>query len=78
MNNNQTKGLKRNTIDKYYTKKDIVELCINSIIKYIKISKNDIIIEPSAGNGSFIENIKKISSNYLFFDIEPENNEIIK
>lgn len=74
----QEKGLKRNTIDKYYTKINIVEQCIEAIKKYINISKDDLIIEPSAGNGSFIENIKKITENYKFYDLEPENKEIIK
>lgn len=74
----QTKGLKRNTIDKYYTKDSVVELCLNNVKEYITINDNDLIIEPSAGNGSFIEGIKKISKNNLFYDLEPENNEIMK
>ena len=74
----QTKGLKRNTIDKYYTKSSVVDSCINIIKKYINISKDDLIIEPSAGNGSFIEQIKTLSNNYKFYDLEPENKEIIK
>ena len=73
----QTKGLKRNTIDKYYTKQNIVDMCIDNIRKYIKIYyDNDLIIEPSAGNGSFIESIKTLSKNTLFYDINPENEEI--
>jgi len=72
----QIKGLKRNTIDKYYTKLNVVELCINYIKEHIDINNNDLVIEPSAGNGSFIPFIKTISNNYLFFDIEPENEEI--
>lgn len=60
----QSKGLKRNTIDKYYTKYTIVDLCIGIINKYIVISpENDIIIEPSSGNGSFIKNIKSLCNN---------------
>ena len=78
INIKQIKGLKRNTIDKYYTKPIIVEQCIELINKYINILKDDLIIEPSAGNGSFIENIKTLSNNYQFYDLEPENNEIIK
>ena len=74
----QEKGLKRNTIDKYYTKINIVEQCIEAINKYLNILKDDLVIEPSAGNGSFIENIKKITDNYKFYDVEPENKEIIK
>lgn len=78
LNNIQITGLKRNTIDKYYTKKTIVDECIEFVKKYINISKNDLIIEPSAGNGSFIENIKTLSDNYKFYDLEPENDQIIK
>ena len=74
----QKKGLKRNTIDKYYTKPDIVEQCINLIKQYLVISKNDLIIEPSAGNGAFISNIKKLSNHFKFYDLEPENDDIIK
>lgn len=74
----QNKGLKRNVIDKYYTKHNIVELCINNIKKNININNNDLIIEPSAGNGSFIKEIKSLSSNYLFLDLKPEHQDIIK
>ncbi len=77
--NIQKKGLNRNTIDKYYTKKEIVKVCLNNIKTNLLIDKNkDLIIEPSAGNGSFIDGIKEIANNYLFYDLEPENSEIIK
>ena len=78
MQTKQTKGLKRNTIDKYYTKDNVVELCLNNVKKYIQISLNDLIIEPSAGNGSFISGIKSITNNFKFYDLEPDNEEIIK
>jgi predicted RNA methylase len=72
-------GLNRNLIDKFYTKKNTVEYCINLIKKYIEINKNkDLIIEPSAGNGSFIPYIEKLSNNYVFYDLKPENPNIIK
>jgi predicted RNA methylase len=77
MDHSQTIGLKRNTIDKYYTKEGVVHLCLDYFKKYIKIGKNDLIIEPSAGNGSFILAIKALTNNYVFYDIEPENSEII-
>ena len=80
MNDNEIiTGLKRNTIDKFYTKVSIVNLCINYIKQYLKINKkDDLIIEPSAGNGAFISAIKTLSDNYKFYDIKPENTEIIK
>ena len=53
-------GLKRNPIDKFYTKPAIAQLCIDLVQKHINISPDDLIIEPSAGNGSFIVWIKKI------------------
>ena len=78
MKNSQKKGLKRNTIDKYYTKNDVVDLCLTFVKKYIKIGVNDLIIEPSAGNGSFIDGIKTLTNNFKFYDIEPEHQDIIK
>jgi hypothetical protein len=74
----QKSGLKRNTIDKFYTKSNIVQLCVEHIKEHLNINKNDLIIEPSAGNGSFISGIKTLSNKYSFYDIKPENNEIQK
>ena len=74
----QTKGLNRNTIDKYYTKDSVAELCLNLVRKYIQINPDDLIIEPSAGNGSFITGIKSLASNFKFYDLEPEHTEITK
>lgn len=70
----QESGLKRNCIDKYYTKETITHLCSDLIRAKIEFDNDDIIIEPSAGNGSFIDVIKKMCKNYLFYDISPEDN----
>jgi hypothetical protein len=74
----QTKGLNRNPIDKYYTKDEVVDLCINLVAKYIPIQPDDLMIEPSAGNGSFIPGIKSLTKHYKFYDLEPENKQITK
>jgi predicted RNA methylase len=74
----QTKGLKRNTIDKYYTKPNVVNNCINLIKTHITITKDDLIIEPSAGNGAFIPYIKQLTNHFKFYDLEPEHNDIIQ
>ena len=71
-------GLKREEGDKYYTKDAVVKLCVEAIKKHVKFDTEDIIIEPSAGNGSFIEAIKQLSNNYKFYDLEPRHNEVIK
>lgn len=75
---NSETGLNRNVLEKYYTKETTVELCLNMIKKHININTDDLIIEPSAGNGSFIPGIKLLTSNFKFYDLEPENDEIIK
>jgi len=75
----QSVGLKRNTIDKYYTNTNAVDYCFDLIKNNIDIHyDNDIIIEPSAGDGAFITQIKTTSKNNLFIDLEPENSEITK
>lgn len=74
----QTTGLQRNIIDKYYTKDIAVKMCIKCMKEYLQINECDLVIEPSAGNGSFIDEIKTITNNYRFYDLEPENVEIIQ
>ena len=73
-----TIGLNRNTIDKFYTSPTIAKKCINLIKQNININEEDLCIEPSAGNGSFINDIKSLFKTYIFYDLEPEHNEIIK
>tara|TARA_B100000795_G_C22806649_1_gene445388 strand:- start:10196 stop:10978 length:783 start_codon:yes stop_codon:yes gene_type:complete len=63
---------------KFYTIDKTALLCYKAIKKYANIKKKDFIIEPSAGNGSFIKYIKKISNNYKFYDIKPEHKDIVK
>ena len=74
----QTKGLKRNVIDKFYTKKEVAMYCINLFKEYVAPNNDDLIIEPSAGNGGFIDAIKSLKCNYEFYDLEPEHEEIAK
>ena len=74
----QSKGLKRNVIDKFYTKSDVVDNCIQIVKHNIIINENDIIIEPSAGNGSFVDGIKTLTNNYAFYDLDPEHEDIIQ
>ena len=72
----QLSGLKRNTIDKFYTKESVVELCVTNLKKNVNITKDDLIIEPSAGNGAFIDTIKTLSNNSIFLDIDPNHDSI--
>ena len=74
----QDKGLKRDIIDKFYTKPEITEYCYNIIKHNLEIDyDSDIVIEPSAGNGSFLYIIKRLCKNYKLYDIDPDDNESI-
>ena len=79
---NQSKGIKqrtKETLDKFYTSPNIVSLCLHYISKELNIDKvQDLIIEPSAGNGAFVNGIKNMCQNHLFYDIQPGNDQIAK
>ena len=63
---------KKHKLDKFYTKPEVAKQCI----KHLRFTDYDLIIESSAGNGSFSKNIKH--DGLLSFDLEPENDNIIK
>jgi len=75
---NEKTGLKRNILDKFYTKLEISKLCIDYVIKYLTIGENDIIIEPSAGSGAFSDELSKHYKNIIAMDIEPSSDNIIQ
>lgn len=58
------------SIDKFYTPATVAKECIDLIPD---LESYDLIIEPSAGNGSFSSQLKCIA-----YDIEPENEDIIE
>lgn len=69
---------KTNKLDKFYTKPEIAGYCVTLFKKYFNLTKNDLIIEPSAGNGSFLESLNKINCRKCYLDIAPENDQIIE
>jgi hypothetical protein len=63
-------------LDKFYTIPSYSKKCINKVFELYDISQWDLIIEPSAGNGSFLNQIP--SDKKIGIDISPDNNSIIK
>jgi len=63
-------------LDKFYTNTNVSRNLINISKNYIKNFNSYIIIEPSAGNGSFSNYLQ--NNNLIAMDIEPENDNIIK
>jgi hypothetical protein len=49
----QKNGLKRDTIDKYYTKNTVADICINLIKKYINITPTEKKNETKTGFQSY-------------------------
>ena len=75
----QTSGLKRNPIDKFYTKNGVVKMCYALIRHHLNIDANkDLIIEPSAGNGSFAPIISELCKDCRMYDLQPEADNIVK
>lgn len=66
------------SLDKFYTTSETVNECITLLKSTLIIQETDLIIEPSAGNGAFINAIKSLSSNHKFYDIAPEHPEIVE
>ena len=58
-------------LDKFYTRKKVVSQCLQHIDD---IDKYDCVIEPGAGSGAFVKQIKH--SNLIAMDISPDHNGI--
>ena len=74
----QTTGLQRNNQEKYYTKKAVVLSCLQVIKENISIHPKDVIIEPSAGNGSFSIPLNTLYNNVIAYDLYPDHKDIIQ
>ena len=76
---NNIEYIKSKELNQYYTNKSIVDLCMELYLNNIKIDRElDLIIEPSAGNGSFITNLNNLCNNTIFIDIDPKVPSILK
>lgn len=72
-----TGKFRTNTKDQFYTKISVAKSCISDLVEKIPNFKIYNWIEPSAGTGSFFENIPNECSK-IGIDIEPKNKNIKK
>ena len=74
----QRTGLKRGGKgnEKYYTKPEVVNKCLEEFKKLNIDKTTDVVIEPSAGNGSFTTRL--VEYNSISYDIVPEGENIIE
>lgn len=63
------------SLDKFYTKKEVAKNCVESLTKFFPLSFFQVIIEPSAGDGAFLD---YLPTNRIALDIEPEREDITK
>ena len=63
--------------DKYYTPMRVVEEVVQTTKELIGNSITEI-IEPSAGNGAFIESIKSLGKPCLLYDLVPEHKDVVQ
>ena len=73
----QTTGLNRSNLDKYYTKPEVAKQLVETFVKHVPHTRNDVFIEPAAGAGAFVPFIKPLSKHTHFFDIMPDDNQQI-
>lgn len=69
-------GLKRDPIDKYYTKPETVVQCLGWVDAVYGLSSFDLIVEPSAGDGAFLQAMDELP--VVAYDIAPEHPLIIR
>jgi predicted RNA methylase len=63
-------------LDKFYTIPEVVDKCLNTISSKYKWAEWSLVIEPSAGNGSFLTRLPV--DKRIGIDISPEHKDIIK
>lgn len=68
--------VRKEKLDKFYTIPSYSKHCIDKVGELYDIEQWDLIVEPSAGNGSFLNQIPSV--NKIGIDILPDHNTIIK
>ena len=72
----ETDSIRKEGLDKFYTLPECSKRCIDKVSSMYDIARWDLIVEPSAGNGSFLNQIP--SNKKIGIDISPEHPDIIK
>ena len=71
-----TEKVRQEGLDKFYTIPTISEKCISTIGEKYGWNRWDLVVEPSAGNGSFLSRIP--TQKKIGIDISPEHPDILK
>lgn len=71
-----TQQVRSQGLDKFYTLPHVAKSCLDKLETYFPWNTWDLVIEPSAGNGSFYNQIPTIQK--VGIDIMPENDQLVK
>lgn len=69
-------NLRAKELDQFYTNPDVAKECVELLKKHIDIKKYDLLLEPSAGDGAFLNNLPK--NKRIGVDLDPQHPEIKK
>ena len=63
---------KNKIFDQFYTKREVAQTCVKALEKFVKL-EDSVVIEPSAGNGAFLE---YLPAGTIAMDLDPKKSEI--
>lgn len=76
LNEKNAKTVREEGLDKFYTIPSYAKKCIDKVFELHDNSVFDLIVEPSAGNGSFFHQLD--CNNKIGIDIAPETEDVVK
>lgn len=66
-------------LDKFYTRPEVAKECVDHLLCQFPAEAFDIVLEPSAGNGSFLQRLVEVwGENVIAIDVEPEHPDIVQ
>ena len=71
--NRRTPATNGEALDQYFTKSEVVHRCL---VQLGSLSEYDLVVEPSAGNGTFLKAIEH--ENKIGLDIDPQHRSVIQ
>jgi predicted RNA methylase len=72
-------GLHRDNNEAYFTKPEVATVCVQYVNTLFPLTNFDTVIEPSAGDGSFLKSLRNYDiKELLSFDIDPKEETIVK
>ena len=71
--NEPVTGLSRGKSEKFYTSASVVKMCVDGVRSKIDVGCDDLVLEPSAGDGAFVSELQKLPGTSKFFDLYPDH-----